>query len=87
MTFCAAGAYRVQKLHFFAALCRMVQAISPLNSMTTLLYSDLPRLKSGVRIPFPAPSFLLVAAEKLPLSEKSGNTMAVQVKSPTLWVF
>jgi len=81
------GAYRVQKVHFFAALCRIVQDVSPLKSIMKTVYSDLPRLKSGVRIPFPAPSFLLVAAENLPVSGKSGNNLAVHVKSPTLRVF
>ncbi len=70
-------------MQYFAALCRIMPGIDPLKSMVTTPYSDLPRLKSGVRIPFPAPSFLWVEAEKLPVSGKSGNNLAVHVQSPT----
>ncbi len=61
--FLGQGAYRVQKVHFFAALCRIMPGIDPLKSMVTTPYSDLPTLKSGVRIPFPAPAFLLVSLD------------------------
>jgi len=54
------GAYRVQKVRSFAAQCRRVQDVSALKSIMSTVYSDLPRLKSGVRIPFPAPFFLLI---------------------------
>ena len=53
------GADRVRKVRYFAAICRILPTVSPLNSINATLSLKLAVRRSGVRSPSAPPSNLL----------------------------